>query len=68
MFTQSAQYLCLAFVLQQQKAVYRQSLNVVKQVGACKEGSQHFPSSMLTNPGHLHRSLDMPTQEPCAEQ
>lgn len=32
MFTHSAQYICLAFVLQQQKAVYRQSLNVVKQL------------------------------------
>lgn len=33
MFTLSAQYICLAFVLQQHKSVYRQSLNVVKQVG-----------------------------------
>ena len=32
MFTHSAQYICLAFVLQQHKSVYRQSLNVVKQV------------------------------------
>lgn len=31
LFTHSAQFICLAFALQQHKAIYRTSLNVVKQ-------------------------------------
>jgi hypothetical protein len=55
MFMHSAQYICLAFALQQHKAIYWKSLNVVKQVrlslaaGLIHRGSSAFSPHNCTS-------------------